>query len=282
MLKVQGLPADLKHGILQIRSSQALSNKDRLYLMGHPEGVSQTVMSFGPYSQRGSLESFVIFPQMGFWPKLTADRSSTDIDIRKDAEGVAQSPRILSLTPIRGGNSGGPLVDSKGQLVGIVANGNEKQGRQALSVPPETLQALLAGPSKFEFTYDTKSRMGLDPVVTMGSLTIASGLALKIPRVGIPAVGAFAVFDSISNTSELLQAHDSFQWRCSALGLTSDALIIGGAVATFFPKTRPIGYAAYSLGLGGILAESLIPRYDSLVEVKRVGGGTRLPYAWKE
>lgn len=282
-LAVLKLPEEVAstHGVLALDTSVGLKLKDPLFAVGHPMGVSETKISAGHFDMHGKMSTFITDPKLGFWPQLLQDLQSPNAGIRTDANAIKQSDRLASSTAIKPGNSGGPLINSEGKVVGIVANSNSREGVYALSVPVEKLKTLLEQPPKFEFEYENKSRFGLSPVpIGLGTL-VSVGAALKLPRIAVPAIGAMTLYGAAVHTSELLTAHDQFQFRCSAFDLASDALTIGGVVASLHPKTRAIGYACFGVGVGSGLITSAIPRYETLTSVRRMDGEQRLPYRWR-
>jgi S1-C subfamily serine protease len=90
-IDTRGLPA------LKLGSSGSLTEKQPLFLFGHPDGASQTFLTKGVYSE-------VTFVNSGSGKAL-------------------ESPWVSTSVPAHFGNSGGPILSADGRVVAVVTHG---------------------------------------------------------------------------------------------------------------------------------------------------------------
>jgi S1-C subfamily serine protease len=118
VLKLQGLaPGTYKP--LQFRPSASLQIGEDMFMLGHPHGRSQVIIAPGQLEKRGTLIDLL---DQDYQRKLQALMRSKDVQTSTQAKAQADAPRLESDANIERGDSGSPVVDSNGLVIGVGAN----------------------------------------------------------------------------------------------------------------------------------------------------------------
>ncbi|HEY9784530.1 MAG TPA: serine protease, partial [Candidatus Obscuribacterales bacterium] len=231
-------------------------------VVGHPEGFPAMVVSQGTMIKRQIVAD---------GPGPTADENPNNVILRADIH-------------IRGGNSGGPFLNDKGEVVGVV-NFREYYSRGQF-MPVEDLRAMIKDengkalgdprshiiPASLHFGSHTQM------VGSSGLLGVTSGLshaylkmnpASKIAAYGrlpgymmLTAVGA-ADMPGDYRFFENAMANGSTAERISAgINLGGDAAMTGGAALGMLSRLKKAGLAVALLGVGAKLANDVLADRD--------------------
>jgi len=140
--KTAGLPA-------QLGNSNSLESNSALYMVGHPRDVSKPVVSQGIlngkygqkylHSQKGALDAYPNEESFAEKVIVNGNPGVRDLPHPQTAMPVARRDVMSHTAPSQPGNSGSPIFDRSGKVVGIHSTGGEF--RWATSV--EHLKALV-------------------------------------------------------------------------------------------------------------------------------------------
>jgi len=138
LLKVLGLPSGT-YKPLPFRPSASVQPGEEMFVLGHPGGRAEVYISPGQMLKRGPLRSLLLDqPDHG---AFDAPPNLLNVDKRTQAR---YSPRIGSSAIAQGGNSGGPVVDSHGFAIGVLANVPPPPvSSRSLFVPSELAMSLM-------------------------------------------------------------------------------------------------------------------------------------------
>lgn len=227
-------------------TSNLLRGGEPLFTIGHPAGWRKEYLSPGPYRS-----------------------TDTARDITGAKEIHAQNPNHILLTVgqnIQGGDSGGPVFDSSGKVVGIVSLGDQGSHGYMVSVndlwplmdkvsdPKQTTTYKQSDiPFKLHFGLD-EAAYGLSSTLTISQMLGKSQLFQRLGSIGRGAAAGYSAVELWNQDLPFLRSsldHGSTREKVSAIAeVTGDALVIGGAVSSFVPKLRPL---APAISLAGSL-----------------------------
>ncbi len=280
-----------------VGDSRQLHMDDRIFALGHPNGVRATYISPGSYQERTSLLG-VYIQENGQHSTLSAveaihHRTTPEefVDFKTNLTQDVLAGRVN----IRHGSSGGPLLDGGGRTVGMartILNGDRSA---AYFLPIEDVTSTMnSDKTTFRFNYEhqpsplAKNYMYLwsnSPVAaTVGTGVVGAAgyggyrLLRHSPRAMGAALGAYGAASLTNDASTFLAStneRDAWKYGLSTL---SDAAIVGGSVASFFPRTRAVGRWAMTLGVGGQIGSSFVPNRLVLSDVSRTDGSSRAPF----
>ncbi len=266
ILKLEKTPSGIKH--LEFGDLKHHKAGDAIYLLGHPHGMATTFATAGSFIRSAS--------------RLKTEILGCVNTSRVEWNGYPHNDYLLSAAPSRPGNSGGPLVDSNGAVLGVLDMDNgEDQTNQCLSVPARRVQDLLktqdsaykAGnanlPAQFGSSY-------LDawhhrPLLTAGESAVFSYLAYQIPRL-MPTLiplecGAIGAIAAIGDTQALFKERTQARIGSHALAISSDAAMIAGTLGTLvWRRPTALTLTLTGLGLAGRIAAAGLPPYRTLAE----------------
>jgi len=207
---------------------------------------------------------------------------SGDPVLKQIAQDVANSPRLLAFQGVRPGQSGSPIVDGSGNLVGVVAAQLEHTG--SADVPFTKVQDLINKPEgKFNFDYATVSNFHMPKTSalladTLGLGATAAGVMGKgrLLPVGYAGVRALSLFSEIG---ELGHA-DQFTKHDLEVNIAQDAtMVAGGLAATALwsnPTGRVVGIGLMGLSLASRFVTDSQEKHYQLNSISRKNGD-RLP-----
>lgn len=159
------------------------------------------------------------------------------------AAGFDQTGHIQTTAPVNGGNSGGPLLNARGELVGIV---NAKIGGEALglAIPVDRARAELPAMLLDEMVRGYRCGFAADPfapearitAVAPGSPAEAAGLLVGdlVRQVGGVAVGDGVTFHLVAGDRDPAAALDLEVDRAGtvvAIRIVPEAILLAAAVA---------------------------------------------------
>ncbi len=227
-------------------TSNLLHGGEPLFTIGHPAGWRKEYLSPGQFRS-----------------------TDTARDITGSKEIDAQNPNhiLLSVSQnIQGGDSGGPVFDSNGKVMGIVSRGD--QGKHGYMVSVNDLWPLMDKVSAPKQTTNYrqsdipfKPHFGFDEgIYALASTMNASqmfGKSIGLRRLGTAGQGLAAGWSAVELWNQDLPFlrtaidHGTTREKVSAIAdVTGDALMIGGAVSSFVPRLRPL---APAISLAGSL-----------------------------
>jgi len=272
VLKIDGkAPAFLKP--LSLGDDSSLQAKQEVSAFGHPEGSPKTYFSPGTFNERTTNllrfnnDQIAAFSQ---FPAAPEDKTS-----------FLNNSLLHADLQLRHGNSGGPLVDKDGKVVGVSVYIDEQSKKDSYFVPVSEVKNLINGNSKkFDFGYEYKLSEGPAakflqaynerPLLT-GSLTAGAGyaglLGLANPgwlgqglAGGIAAYGGYNLKKDFSLLSSATSNRDYLKAGLSTFG--DSAMLLGGLSRSFLGTgiraLGPTAVAGAESRLAGTLGAGLL------------------------
>jgi hypothetical protein len=297
VLKLDGLkPNSYKH--LPLGSSANLRADLPVYALGHPQGVRPTFISPGYFRSAGSEYDFQTRQNNNIAADLVKKKSELTPKETADLDAYLGRPLLHGRVHLQGGNSGGPLLDEQGKVVGVADWVERRDNSNAYFVPAEKVTELINGnEDKFAFSYGHSAEPWADlykwqwhsmPTVAAVETGIAgmSGLGLARLAAARPGFGAFgAVTLGVVGASALVSDGEQFlastnsrdRWKYG-VAAASDLAMVGGAAARFVPAARPYSLIASGFGLLGRIGADFIPNRLVLTDIRRKNGEQRAPF----
>jgi len=297
VLKLEGLkPNSFKH--LQLGSSDALKVDQSVYALGHPQGVRPTFISPGYFRTAGSEFDFQLKQNSNLARDLARKKNELTPKETSDLDAYLARPLLHGRGHLQGGNSGGPLLDGQGKVVGVSDWIERRDNSNAYFVPSEKVRELLNGNNdKFDFSYGYSAEpwanlykwqwcsMPTVAAVETGMVGLGGlGLAkLASTRPGFGAFGAVAL--GLVGTAALMSDGEQFlastntrdRWKYGVAS-ASDLMMMGGAAARLIPCAKPYSLIASGVGLLGRISADFIPNRLVLTDVRRKNGEVRPPF----
>lgn len=238
VLQIEGkTPSFLKP--LSLGDDATLKPAQEINAFGHPEGSDQIYFSPGTLKERTTnllrfnQDQILAFSQ---FPAAPEDKTK-----------FLSNPLLHGDIQLRHGNSGGPLVDGDGKVVGVSVYIDENSKRDGFFVPVSDAKSLLSGDTnKFKFDYEYKLPDGAAsrflhsynerPLLT-GALTAGAGYAglLGLSKSGYLAQGLagglalFGAYNLKSDFSQLRAATNNRDLLKAGLNTFGDsAILLGG------------------------------------------------------
>jgi len=272
---------------LKLGSSDRVKINETLYAMGHPLGKYDTYIAPGHFTAKGPFDQVFASkdPADVDWQLFLKTAKSPNPDLAADARGVIKSPRVEAELQIEGGNSGGPMVNEAGEVVGVSQFGSESKQfhKYAWAVPSEQVSALLVAPPKFQFDYEKVSSLRAHPFGEAFGTAITAGLSFGLPRVGGGLVGLVSAADIYLLAHDKGdQVKDSSDRLYRGLEWTSDIAFVAGATMAWVPRLRTVALASYGIGLAAGIGDAMVPHYTKLMDIKRTANpqDKRWPLYW--
>jgi S1-C subfamily serine protease len=217
--------------------------------------------------------------------RIKAAYDSSDPTVKQMASDRANAPRFIVNQGGRPGESGSPLDDAAGNLVGVVTSVNGNNA--TIDVPYTKVQDLINSPeSTYKINYSTKNefvmpKLGPALVDTAGVGVEVAGLLGKgrILPVAYAGVRAAALFGEVK---DLVGATNDTDKHGLEIKIAQDgAMVAGGALATAL-WSSPVGRYA-GLGLMGLsLASRFVvdsqEKHYVLDSITRKSGDTHKPW----
>lgn len=180
-LDVQGALGQRFPALELAPTSRGLSADEPVYVLGHPHGWEKTYLAPGSFERRISV----------------ADTNVSDLP--------GQNPnRMLLETTAQaiGGNSGGPMLDKNGRVIGIVNFGSERSG---IAATVDDLHSLLGNAKPREY-FPTHPSLGTSAIVTGLATTAGAAQSFVLSRPHPVALGRFG--GAVGGLSVVLAAAD--------------------------------------------------------------------------
>lgn len=282
---------------LESASSFSLMDGQPLYAFGHPHGSRSTFVSPGSFLGKTSmLDVLVRQAGMDEVTDLMRPENYPKKDDYYDFRDNLQAPVVSGRMRLEGGNSGGPIVDQSGKVVGIAREVEMSDHSSSFYSPVEKADSLLRNPrAKFAFHYGYEpeawakdyTSMWKDNTAQAAGLTALAGgagyLGIRManrlgPRVlpamtgvyfGLNMIDDFDMFKTSTNKA------DAVKFGVSTL---ADATAVGGSIAALFPQSRTVGLIAMGVGAGARFASDFIPNNYVMTGTTRDDGAQRAPF----
>lgn len=198
-----------------------------------------------------------------------------------------QNRRILQAKlHVEPGNSGGPLTDVSGKVVGIADYINSKNASDSFFTPVESLKDIAAKPSAFDFKYSDRHEGLLvnyahswqrDPLAT----GLTTGILGGVGYLGYKGLSRFPVGMGVASTilggSHLYSDFHKFQSSgdlqdkvANGLAIAADGATIAGGVMQFMPQYRIAGQLITAGGILGRIGTDSIPVHHVVLDAKPV------------
>lgn len=238
VLEIDGkAPASLRP--LTIGDDKSLGESQQISAFGHPRGKDSVYLSPGTLAERTtnikrfSNEQIFAFSQV----------SGT----AEDKQAFLKNDLLHGNIHLKHGNSGGPLVDNDGKVVGVSVYKSELNDSDAYFVPSTELKSFLSQKDQPKFNFDYKYELsGLakdymqhaqDKPILTSTATLAAGYAglrgLASPHwlangasAGIAAYGGLSLVEDVSLLAGATNRRDLLKAGLSTLG--DSALLAGG------------------------------------------------------
>lgn len=270
---------------LNIGSSKTLQTDQPLYALGHPEGRYDTFISPGKFTQNGTFKELFAHrdPKDIDWLYVEKFLKNPDPALVADATAYRDAPKVMAEVQIEGGNSGGPLINQKGEVVGVSQFGSElpQFHRYSWDVPSEKILELLNSPNKFNLDYHHSPYLFQRPFTSVAVTGVMGGLA-AFPRSGGALLGAIGAYDLVGlaegkNATPLTTVSDKIY---RGLEWSSDIALVSGAAMSWVPRLKTAG--KYGLAAGVVLtaAQTFVPQL-ALDKISRADGNAREPFLWE-
>jgi S1-C subfamily serine protease len=286
-LKVIGLDADPSRA--QKVGPVALTANEKVVSVGVP-GTDNQVKYINPGVLVRSMKLFNVLNDPSNnnaeAVRMKSVYDQGDAETKQIVNDVANSPRLIMNQGARWGQSGSPIVDQGGNLVGVVTalNGNNA----TVDVPFTKVQDLLNSPeNKFNLNYSVQHKFVMPSLTaaltdTAGLGAEAAGLLgkgrlLPLAYAGVRAASLFGEVKDLTKTTDSGQKHDL------EVNIAQDGAMVAGGVAATALWSSPVGRIA---GLG-VMGLSLASRFitDSqekhylLTSITRKNGDTHAPWS---
>lgn len=259
-LELEGWTPKMKS--LQLGDEKNLKNNQQINALGHPEGVDATVLSPGTFNGLITNAGRLTTDQIVAFASLKADPVDKTTYLKNNL--------VDANMQIRHGNSGGPLVDNDGKVVGVTVYRKEPPEMRAFMVPASDLNNFLTNDQKkFNFNYEYQ----LTPSLTTGyleslrknpvptGLLSAGGAYLGARAIsdlggwgkglagGIAAYGGLGLLDDYAALRDATNKRD--MWKAGLSTVGDSSLLVGGLARSFGVGTRTMLPAAGSSLLAG-------------------------------
>ena len=258
VLEIEGkTPATLKP--LSLGNEATLKPDDKVTALGHPEGLSPVYISPGYYVASSPFRGKMFYGVFG----QSAESVETDPRYtpaeRLDLKAAADRTLLYSRTHIRHGNSGGPLLDSAGSVVGICdLTGDHEKYSHSFYTPVSDLNKLLNRETpkfRIDYTYSGedwtnsyKHQLKTNTVLTLAGTGASAGLATyamtgarqfgrfapgKLGAGAVGFLGVASIDDDARNLYNATNRLDRLKYGVATLG---DGAMISGSAMRLFAK----------------------------------------------
>lgn len=276
---------------LNLADSNSVRANAPTYGFGYPDAYRPAYISPGAYGSQFTEASLI--DEMDQVPQTNVALSQMSGDTLRNAETELKRPIMQANVHIEPGNSGGPLVNSDGQVIGQVDFKPDKSTSTSYAIPSDTVAGVLNNPSPYKLNYgwepsplmqSYEQTWKSNPVLGTAETALAAGGAYLgaralAARPGLNVVGlGYSAVDGINNI-KLITGGDSEDRLKGGLGLTADGLVAAGSIAALAKAPPTYALAAIGLGVGLRVASSFIPNDLVLKSVKPADGSNSPVYA---
>ncbi|MBX9686471.1 MAG: serine protease [Candidatus Obscuribacterales bacterium] len=233
-------------------SSKDLNEESKLMVIGHPFGAPMSFLSTGHFKERSAFSDF---------SRTSWQQNPNHIMIDADLQ-------------IKKGNSGSPLINSKGEVVGIV---NRDDNGRALCASSENIDEILGRKSSFkDYLIAESLHFGKTSKETSALLAVSAASAWTLPRFApaalkpyskVLAVSPLAIYggyelgsrDLPYLTGVLSTPGTSFAEKSNAaIMCSSDLLLISSPIAARVPSLRRFALPLVAAGAGLKMANDIL------------------------
>lgn len=283
---------------LESASSLSLQDMQSIYAFGHPHGSRSTFVSPGSFLRKTSMLD-VLARQAGI--DEVADLMRPEHYPKKDDfydfRDNLTAPVISGRMRLEGGNSGGPIVDQSGKVVGIAREVEMQDHSSSFYSPVESADSLLRNPrTKFAFHYGYEpeawakdyTSMWKDNTAQAAGLTALAGgagylgirMANKLgPRVLPAMTGVYFGLNAIDDFDLYKTSTNKADAAKFGIATLADVTAVGGSIAALFPQSRTVGLIAMGVGAGARFASDFIPNNYVMTGTTRDDGSSRAPFS---
>ncbi|MBY0549793.1 MAG: serine protease [Candidatus Obscuribacterales bacterium] len=248
ILELEGTPPpSLKP--LPLGDSSKIAPDTRITALGHPEGLSPVYVSPGYHVTDVRFGNKLFGNLFGVTPENYLAKDTLTPKDREDAKAVIERQLMYTRVHIRPGNSGGPLLNNEGKVVGICdITADPEKFSHSLFTPVSDLNKLLNREKpKFQASYAYTGEAWTDsyrgaltnsPVFTAtGTGLLAGGAYLGLARSsyaraagvwGGAAYGALSLPEDAQELCNSTNTRDKLKYGTASLGDLS--MLTGGAM----------------------------------------------------
>lgn len=285
-IQVLGLNADPSRA--QKVGPVALTANERVISVGVP-GTSGQDKYLNPGALVGSNKLYNILTDPNVMSpdalRIKSAFDNGDAVAKQIAQDVANSPRLIMTQGARPGESGSPIDDVAGNLVGVVTTAHGNNG--TFDVPYTKVQDLLSSPeNKYNFNYSLQHQFVMPKLGP--ALSDAAGVGAEVAGVLgkgrlLPlAYAGLRTASLYSEVKDLTQATNDSEKHGLEVKIGQDVAMVAGGVLATAAWSSPFGRLA---GLG-VMGLSLASRFvtDSqekhyvLTSITRKNGDTHKPW----
>lgn len=295
VLKLEGATASRA---LSLGVGRALAADQPVWALGHPLGLTPAYISPGYFRWRDVELNVLTRRDPHFKADLARKKQELTPAEAADVDAFLARPLLHGRVHLEGGNSGGPLVDKSGKVVGVSNWIEPGDHSRAYFIPVDKVEELLSRKdSKFEISHANSAEPWANlykwqwknlPAVAaietgIAGLTAAGAarLAVRFPRFGTfgaVSLGVLGLTELASDGANFL-SHRSDRDRLKfGIASASDLLGVAGAVGRFIPATRPYSLAAVGIGLAGRIGSDFIPNRLVITNIRRTNGAPHPPF----
>lgn len=207
----------------------------------------------------------------------------------EDGRSWLNRPSLQGLVEVHPGNSGGPLVNQEGSVIGVSRMIESIDPASSNFTPVDVVNDFINEPEqKFNFDYGyvnsslTAYTAKQYPIATtaiggtaIGVSTLAARKAPRITAAGAIGLGISNLVDDMEQRKYLVAPRARFQ---NSIEIGSDVATTGGGVMALARKNRRAGFAIAAAGLASRFASEFIPTELKLNSITRKDGSDRPPF----
>jgi hypothetical protein len=304
-LAILEIVSDKRTGLapLKLTKSDGLLPDEKVYALGHPRGLKDLYISPGYY--RESISQQQLYDRANLPCRI--DDFALSPKEKIDLVSVLDRKLLSARVHIEPGNSGGPLLNERGQVAGVSDIGNPSDRSDAYFTPASKVNDLLAREvPKFQFKYEYApaqwamnyySDLSHDPATAATKTAFVGGLGgatywtgKRMSPLGRNIAG-FALGTGVimSDADELVNATDSRDKLKYGVAVHGDLNFFSGLAlqlaqrnnfgGKLVSKAGPYGKSIMLLGAAERLGAEFIPNRLTLTDVSRTDGDMRAPFA---
>lgn len=282
VIKIDDLRPDPSRTLTEADMNK-LNQHDPVIGVGHPGGMESNVLSQGELWARTSLYNSVSDRVQHSISAAAADFIAARPSQAKDVADYLAAPRLVAKLPIWPGNSGGPVVNTANQLVGVAQAMDTAYPGVALLVPADKVRDLFTkSSSKFAFNYEKTSTFSEKPLDTAITDIGKAALTAYIPRVAAVYWGVKSLEELVPSASLLIDQKTYGNRSKYALNVAESAVGISGSLLTISSKVRPVGYALMGAKVLWSISHDFERNQYQLKGYKRLDGQKQEPYGWTD
>jgi len=249
VLSVEGMQGG--HAV-KLGSSENLKPGDNLFSAGHPNGVASVAIELGKFNSNSTYGVLQGPEEAAGWVEAAKDFYGNDKKYLAEAGKFLAAPRVEALLHTDHGNSGGPVQNARGEVIGVATNISRAKPGASFLVPSESVSKLLNNSDqRFNFTYGQESNFERQPLITTARDGALLGLGYKFRTVAAPVVGLAYGYDLYKDV-KLATSPDLYGSRTKYVAEAAmDAMAVTGGLLSLNSRTK-------MLGMGMVGARALI------------------------